>query len=46
MAEIGDDWDKAIWSLSVEKNNKKQDEIWSRFLRMYKHKNGKEWTPF
>lgn len=46
MAEIGDEWDKAIHNLQCDRNAKKQDEIWNRFLRMYKYKNGVEWKPF
>jgi len=45
MGLIDSDWDRAIHDYSCKKNKERQDEIWSRFLRMYKHKNGKDWKP-
>ena len=45
MGTIGSDWDNAIHDYSCKKNKEKRDKIWNRFLRMYKHKTGKEWKP-
>ena len=45
MAEIGSEWDKSIHYYQCKKHKEERDKIWIRFLRMYKHKNNKDWKP-